>query len=321
MEYIDSVSEENPEITDEEESDSELSSLSREDLVTHVRKLRLELSSKNSLLSSFETLTQDLASKRDAVVTVLNLIDNIEAVKTSCASLETRTIACSAVSGKIDSEWQAKISSTTTGGIAARNWWRSKTTGTTSDSSSNSEDRETQGSPFHREQDSQEEVISQPQRRAESNVGAQHGSNYHGRGEGTRVDSQQTSYARRNYPNRRSGFASQTCSHCGKRGHDKNRCRRLQFCDFCRGQGHTRDTCRTKQADDRQRTLLETLNTQQTRNIEILARSLQNILSENLGSRFHSEEPLGEERQRYRTGQNRTYSQQWSRNHDSYRQR
>ena len=322
VEYADSVPEENSESSYDEEDDSELNSLTREELVTHIKNLRKELSSKNCLLSSFETLTEDLASKRDAVVTVLNLIDNIQSVKTSSAILETRTIACSAVSRKIDSEWQTKISSTTTGGIAARNWWRSKTANTPSETSQVAEEGETQEVvPSNQEQDTYEEEITQPHRRAESNIAAQPRINDHNRGEHTRQSLQRDRNTRSNYHNRRPGYASQSCSHCGKRGHDRNRCRKLQLCDFCRGQGHTRDNCRTKQAEDRQRTLLETLSSQQTRNTEILARSLKNILNENLGSKYQREEPFYEERQRHRPGSNRTYSQQWNRNNDSYRQR
>ena len=200
--------------------------------------------------------------------------------------LETRRFACSAVSGKIDSEWLVKINSTTTEGIAARNWWRSKTTNATSNSSSNSDVGETRSGPSRQEQDSYGEEISQMLRHSESNIAAQPSSYYHGRGGGTRQAFHRTGYTRSKNQNRRSGIASQIRSYCGMRGHDKNKCRRLQFCDFCRGQGHTRDTCGTQQVDDRQRTLIKTLTTQQTRNTEILARSLQNILSENLSSKF-----------------------------------
>ena len=71
VEYINSIFEENPERMDNEESDSELKNLSQENLVTHIRKFRLEILSKNSVLSSFEALTEDLASNLDAVATVL----------------------------------------------------------------------------------------------------------------------------------------------------------------------------------------------------------------------------------------------------------
>lgn len=62
--------------------DSEdLLQLESRELVDIIRKLRVELARKNSILHFFEITSQTLAEKRDVVVTVLDLIDNISAAR------------------------------------------------------------------------------------------------------------------------------------------------------------------------------------------------------------------------------------------------
>ena len=117
-------------------SSGNLEDASKEELISIITTLRSELSSKNSLLSSFNAISHDLAAKRDAVLTVLELLDNIQAIKTGSDSLETRTIACSAKGEKIDEEWENKLSSETPGGREAKLWWREKTARTGASSTS-----------------------------------------------------------------------------------------------------------------------------------------------------------------------------------------
>ena len=50
-----------------------------------------------ALLNYFNVFAQDLASKGDAVVAVLNLIDHISAVKSATDSIKVASIACTAI--------------------------------------------------------------------------------------------------------------------------------------------------------------------------------------------------------------------------------
>ena len=62
-----------------------------------------------ALLNYFNVFAQDLASKGDAVVAVLNLIDHISAVKSATDSIKVASIACTASSEKIYQDWQSKL--------------------------------------------------------------------------------------------------------------------------------------------------------------------------------------------------------------------
>ncbi|KAK4314247.1 hypothetical protein Pmani_014401 [Petrolisthes manimaculis] len=63
----------------------------------------------------------DLAENRDAVVTVLNLIDNIAATQTSLNNLTVNNIATTAKASNIDKDWQKLLSNNK----VTRDWWDS----------------------------------------------------------------------------------------------------------------------------------------------------------------------------------------------------
>ena len=322
--YIEEEIETNPDL----DIDDELDRMSKEQLVENVRKLRSELSSKNSLLSNFNTLTEDLASKRDAVITVLNLIDNVQAIKTSAQTLSTRTIACSAVPEKIDSEWQTKISSDTTGGIGARTWWQSRPRTIGDALSADSTDPNAAGAqPLSQTTNPRRARSTSPGNlNEEENLQSPSTNQYprivHNQNQGTgnsNTRPRNTTQGRTSHQYLRGQTTQITCTHCRKRGHDSSRCRRRQFCEFCRMKGHASDSCRAKQTEERQRTLLEVISEQQARNTEVLARSLKEIFRDNSSSRHTPEGIFRGENLRHR--QERTYSQHWNRSHASYRQR
>ncbi|ROT68874.1 hypothetical protein C7M84_012936 [Penaeus vannamei] len=81
------------------------------ELVENIRQLRKELKRKKNILSFFEATSQTLAEKRDAVVTVLDLIDNICATRSSAEELDTRSIAATAKPHRIDEEWDRQVAS------------------------------------------------------------------------------------------------------------------------------------------------------------------------------------------------------------------
>ena len=66
-----------------------------EEIISIITTPRSELRFKNSLLSSFHAISHGVAARRDAVVTVLELLDIIKAIKTGSDSLVTRSISCS----------------------------------------------------------------------------------------------------------------------------------------------------------------------------------------------------------------------------------
>jgi len=107
--------------TDISSEDDDLHHLSHSDLVNIVKHLRNEIHRKTALLSSFNTLFQDISQKREAIVCVLQLTDKISAIKSSTDKLEVRSIAATARPQPIDEEWQQHVATHT----ASCNWWKS----------------------------------------------------------------------------------------------------------------------------------------------------------------------------------------------------
>ncbi|KAK3854046.1 hypothetical protein Pcinc_039443 [Petrolisthes cinctipes] len=105
---------------DDDDDLEDLLKLDPRELVENIRQLRKELKRKKNILSFFEATSQTLAEKRDAVVTVLDLIDNICAIRTSAQELDTRTIAVTAKSHRIDEEWERHVASSD----ETANWWK-----------------------------------------------------------------------------------------------------------------------------------------------------------------------------------------------------
>ena len=85
---------------------SDLVQLQPEELIDIILKLRAELHQKKFILSFFESTAKTLAEKRDAVVTVLDLIDNITSIRSNVEDLSLRNIATSARPEYIDKDWQ-----------------------------------------------------------------------------------------------------------------------------------------------------------------------------------------------------------------------
>lgn len=71
----------------------ELVQLDSRELAENIRQLSEKLKKKKNIFSFDEVTSQTRAEKRDAVVTVLDLVDNIYAIKSSTEEIDTRTIA------------------------------------------------------------------------------------------------------------------------------------------------------------------------------------------------------------------------------------
>ena len=81
VEYVDSPS----------ENSDDLTTASKEDLIEIFTNHRCELTSKDSFSSSFNDILHHWTAKRDAVVTVLELLDTIQAIRTGCDALITKS--------------------------------------------------------------------------------------------------------------------------------------------------------------------------------------------------------------------------------------
>ncbi|KAK4303660.1 hypothetical protein Pmani_024351 [Petrolisthes manimaculis] len=106
---------------DDDDDLEDLLQLDRRELVENIRQLRKELKRKKTILRFFEATSQTLAEKRDAVVTVLDLIDNICSTRSSAEELDTRSIAATAKPHRIDEEWDRQVASSD----ETANWWKS----------------------------------------------------------------------------------------------------------------------------------------------------------------------------------------------------
>ncbi|KAK3849265.1 hypothetical protein Pcinc_043972 [Petrolisthes cinctipes] len=91
------------------------------ELVKVIRELRVELSRKNKLIRFYSSVSSNISGVRDAVVGVLDFIDNIAANHSSLGSLNTRTLASSACPDWIDKEWVNHV----TTNQDTQDWWTS----------------------------------------------------------------------------------------------------------------------------------------------------------------------------------------------------
>ncbi|KAK3884447.1 hypothetical protein Pcinc_011290 [Petrolisthes cinctipes] len=107
-----------PASTSEEE---ELLNLDTRELINIIQSLRRDNRRYKLTLSFFDRTSKDLAENRDAVVTVLNFIDNIAATQTSLNNLTVNSIATTAKESKIDKDWQKLL----TNNKVTRDWWNS----------------------------------------------------------------------------------------------------------------------------------------------------------------------------------------------------
>ncbi|KAK4327511.1 hypothetical protein Pmani_002027 [Petrolisthes manimaculis] len=92
------------------------------ELVKVIRELRVELSRKNKLIHYYSSVFSNITGARDAVVSVLDFIDNIAANHSNLGSLNTRTLASSAHLDWIDEAWVNHV----TTNQDTQDWWTSE---------------------------------------------------------------------------------------------------------------------------------------------------------------------------------------------------
>ncbi|KAK3852132.1 hypothetical protein Pcinc_041267, partial [Petrolisthes cinctipes] len=98
-----------------------LLNLDTRELINIIQSLRRDNRRYKLTLSYFDRTSKDLAENRDAVVTVLNFIDNIAATQTSLNNLTVNSIATTAKESNIDKDWQKLL----TNNKVTRDWWNS----------------------------------------------------------------------------------------------------------------------------------------------------------------------------------------------------
>ena len=305
--YIDSTVDENSE--DNVDQDDELSKLGNRELVAIIGRLQREITRKNSILSFFGSVTHDLASKRDAVVTVLNFIDNIVATKSSLEELEVNSVACSACPDKIDEEWSSAIE----GNDQLKTWWTSEKprklrkvchleaprSPLSTGHQQQQQPRTARSYPISNSQSvvpvQSGAVSQQPQNHGQtishSSYGRQRShqnipisgnraSNNNGRGNSyfnNRSHNSLTSQQQRR------SFQSNSqntpyCTICRRRGHSDSNCEKRSKCDYCQRLGHTVHECRTRKQEERQERIYRNLIAEQTQQNQILIQSFQKCL-------------------------------------------
>lgn len=297
--------------TSEPNQDDDLLLLEPRELVSIIRQLRSELKRKKSILSFFGTASQSIAEKRDAVVTILDFIDNLTATKSSLDELDVKSIATSARSEKIDKEWQQHIN--THRGSQA--WWVSnkprplQAASTQHNCSGNSapiQGRDLSGTITSQEHSLQ---TTKTQLNHRGNILPQQS---HNSPAAATIGKKPSPFAKRNTINpggktqRNKGTISaphrhhkqgtyisvpqaydlhvphpvtrqtvrEYCQHCRRSGHTEEACRRKTRCSYCHRQGHTTQECRTRLDQERQERFFQKLTADQAQNNAVIIQSL-----------------------------------------------
>ena len=313
VEYSDDV---NANVNPENDLDSELQNLEKNELVSMIKRLRAEIIKKNSILSFFSTTTADLANKRDAVVTVLDFIDNLLATKTSLEELEVNSVACSACPEKIDEDWCTAVESDEN----LKSWWESgkpkklKRTCFTGERNElpdslqkkqhnlrkqhqqlnqpDHQPREDQNNRQRRHPHYQNHRQPQAQTRGSRNYRhpvLQNISRNHQQLNNISQDRREvnTFLGRQERSNNNSsrGFDVSFCTFCRKRGHTENKCRKKVICEYCSRTGHKIHDCRSKQQEERQERLYRNILAEQNQQNQLFMQSIHRSFPVNQISR------------------------------------
>ena len=297
----------------------ELLQLSSNELVDIINRLQTELNRKNYIVGFFSTVSKDIAKHRDALVTILEFIDNISATTSSLEELEVKSVACTARPEKIDEEWEQKIVSNR----QVKSWWTSdkprklrnfkhqkekKIQTNNSISITNepqvlretSEDENTsqgvvQGTQKpHRGPNHQGPRGTFPRNNNES-ARTHHSqplgrTGYNNTRRNTNPTAQnrktiqpsnryQQSHRKQFGSNGQSDIEIEYCTFCNRRGHSTVNCTRARKCDFCHRQGHVIEDCHTRRNEERQEHFFRNLASEQAQSNAVLVQSIQRYLS------------------------------------------
>ena len=100
--------------------DENLDHLTSNELKSYIGRLKSDLQTTKSKLSNLESVITGLPEKRDILVQALSIVDTLIATQ-SCQAVQSRTIACSAIPSRIDSDWENKLTESKETSL----WWNS----------------------------------------------------------------------------------------------------------------------------------------------------------------------------------------------------
>ena len=287
------------------DDDDGLLELENAELVDIVRKLRLDLAKKNNILGFFNAFSEDIAKHRDAIVTVLGLIDNIAATKSSLEELEVKSVSCTAQPDKIDRDWNKLIQENS----QTHTWWTSdnprklkKVYQPLENTNHNQQPNVIPAEQTNRLQNQTQLGGNIPnsnsvsshrstQKNRRSNFPTQNKNPHINRNYQTNNNQRPiTNQPRQNYRNNQGNLRqgdhtspqqriNKYCNHCRKTGHTDETCFNKKKCDYCLRQGHQIEDCYTRKNEERQERLFRTLATEQAQNNVVLVQSLQRHLA------------------------------------------
>ena len=291
-------------LSQQKNDDDGLLELDNAELVTIVRQLRLDLAKKNNILGFFNDFSKDIAKHRDAIVTVLGLIDNIAATKSSLEDLEVRSVSCTAQPDKIDKDWTKLIQEN----CQTHSWWTSdnprklkkvcqvientdhnqQSIVIPPEQSNQLQNQTLLGGNIPNSNSVNSQRSTQDNRRSNSST---QNRNYVNR-------NNQTSNRQRTFPNQSRqnhrlnpsnlGQGNHTalqqrikkyCNYCRRTGHTDDICFNKKKCNYCQRQGHQIEACHARKNEERQERLFRTLASEQAQNNAVLFQSLQRHLA------------------------------------------
>ena len=296
------------EVTEDSGDDNdELLQLGSHELVAIIKRLQTDITRKNNILSFFTSFTQDIAKHRDALVTVLQFIDNISATKSSLEELEVKSVACSARPNRIDEDWNQELNSNS----QLQAWWTSdkpRKLKKVCQLEDNNNQGTIPGSISHRPQpretaargtvqNSTPETFSFQQnhnRPISSTTSARNSSPNHNRR--NKIGNKQQNNPNHHYPNHRNNQVNNRqfnhiplhrtttpviyCNYCRRSGHTEDICLRKKSCNYCHRQGHQIQDCRTRQNEERQERFFRNLASEQAQNNAVLVQSLHGYFAQ-----------------------------------------
>lgn len=296
-----------------EEADNGLLQLENRELVAIIRKLQTYITQNNSILNFITPLSFDIASKRDAVVSILEFIDNITATKSSLEELEVKSTACSACPDKIDADWSVVIAADQ----QLNAWWTSGKPRKLRkvchleekvDNASTDVERHPNDINHLAGHQNNQSNITNPNLQ-QHNIGNQRRPSI-GRNTSFQQPPPARPYAQSNkkqqwpLPGNRAGSLNnrrnlnnrgtppspatfwnknstqtrRSCNICGKSGHTETSCFKRQKCDHCQRFGHIVSDCRTRLSEERQERFFRNLVAEQTQQNTLLLQSFQRNL-------------------------------------------
>lgn len=230
--------------SDVEEAEEDLSQKSKEELIGEIKLLRAKIDSYTPVNKYLGRLCQEIGSKRDAIVGVLEWIDNLSAAINTAGVSLTVEAEC-----QTSPDRSLQENRRVTQNNSRKSWNNKKKTVKTQNTKHNSAEAST--------------PVVTPQEEEATVSG----------NKSSRQDKTKTKSV--SYPSLQQPPRSNTCNVCHRRGHTEDNCRTKLKCDYCGRTGHSVDWCRSRTADERQERLLKTIVSEQANHTASLLRSLQ----------------------------------------------